>query len=79
MAPKKYESISPIQTGWAETPIRTKVIRPLSVSERGRNADSIPIGKAINSQTMVPPITSDPVTGSALAMISRTEIGCRSE
>ena len=46
-------------------PIRTNVIEVLSKTERGRNAERIPIGSAISSQTITPPKTSEPVTGAA--------------
>ena len=67
--------ISPIQTGWAEIPISTKIIAPRSKSERGLSAERIPIGIATSIQRIAPPITRDAVTGAARLMISLT--GCR--
>ena len=74
--PKKYEKSNPIQTGWAETPNRIRAIAPLSKSDRGRKAVKIPIGKAISSQMIVPPMMSDNVTGRDLTMMSLTYRGC---
>ena len=45
----------PIQTGWAEMPMRTKTIAPLSMTERGFTADSTPIGIETSSQRTAPP------------------------
>src|SRR5215471_3225146 len=64
--------MSPIQTGWAEIPTRTKIIAPRSSSDLGRSAERIPSGSAINSQMIAPPITSDAVTGAARATMSLT-------
>ena len=46
LKPKKYAKISPIQTGCAEIPIRTKTIAVRSNSERGLSAEKIPTESA---------------------------------
>jgi len=65
LKPKKYANRSPIHTGWAEIPIRTKTMANRSSSERGRSAERIPTGSAISIQKTAPPKTSDAVTGAA--------------
>ena len=64
--------MSPIQTGCAEIPIRTKTIATLSKSERGRSAERTPMGMASKSQKKAPPKTSEAVTGAAFATIEFT-------
>ena len=63
----------PIQIGCAETPTRTNVIDARSNSDRGLNAERIPIGRAIIIQAIAPPKTSDAVTGAALATSELTD------
>ena len=46
-------------------PIRTNVIDAGRAAMRGRSAERMPIGIAISSQRIAPPITSDAVTGAA--------------
>ena len=65
--------MSPIQIGCAETPIRTNVIEARSNSDRGRNAERIPIGSAMSIQAIAPPKTSDAVTGAALPTSELTD------
>src|ERR1051325_6058829 len=64
LKPKTYEKISESQTGWQQRPISTKTISPRSSSERGRSAESSASGKDISRKRIVPPITSEAVTGS---------------
>lgn len=68
----KYAAISPIQTGWAEMPISTSVIVSRSSSDRGRSADRMPAGIETSSQAIMPPKTSDAVTGAARSTTSFT-------
>src|SRR5205814_9274548 len=63
--PTTYDKINPIHTGRDEIPINTNTIEPLSSNDRGRNADKIPIGNAINIHNTAPPNTNDAVTGAA--------------
>ncbi len=63
--PKKYANNNPIHTGCALIPINTNTIDIRSNNDRGRNADKIPIGNAINIQITAPPNTNDAVTGAA--------------
>ena len=70
-----YARTRPIQSGCADTPISTKTMPNLSISERGLRAEMSPIGIAISSQTTAPPMTSDIVTGAARPITSTT--GCR--
>ena len=74
MNPSRYESTRPSQIGCADAPISARIIRPLSSSERGRNADRIPIGKAIRNHMTAPPRTSDAVTGTALPITCLTGV-----
>ena len=68
----KYCKTRPIQITGAEIPISTNTIADLSNSERGLNAERIPIGKAISIHRTTPPKTSDAVTGAACRIISFT-------
>jgi hypothetical protein len=70
LTPKKYEKISPIHTGCAETPIRTKTIAARSINDRGRNAEKIPTESPMIIQRTAPPKTSDAVTGAAFLIFS---------
>ena len=65
LKPKKYANSSPIHTGCAEIPIRTKTMAIRSSNDRGRSAERIPTGSAISIQMMAPPNTSEAVTGAA--------------
>ena len=67
LKPKKYANKSPIQTGCALIPISTNTIDIRSSSDRGRSAERIPTGNAINIQKTAPPNTNDAVTGAAWA------------
>src|SRR6266498_1193656 len=71
----KKEKISPIQIGCAEIPIRTNVIETRSKSERGRSAERMPTGRAINIQTMIPPKASEAVTGALPLLLRRASAG----
>ncbi len=70
LTPKKYEKMSPIQTGCADTPIRTNTIAALSTSERGLSAEKIPTESPMIIQRTAPPNTSDAVTGAACLIVS---------
>src|SRR3954464_13030750 len=72
LKPTTYERIRPIHTGCAEIPISTNTIADLSKSDRGFNADRIPIGSAISIHSTAPPSTSDAVTGAAFITVSLT-------
>ncbi len=58
---------SPIHTGCALIPMRTNTMAIRSSNDRGRSAERIPTGNAINIQNTAPPNTSDAVTGAALS------------
>ena len=68
--PKKYERISPIQTGWADTPMSTKTIAARSISDRGLKAEKMPTESAMIIQRTAPPITSEAVTRAASMIAS---------
>ena len=53
-------------------PASTKTIEKRSSAERGRSADSTPIGMAISIQRIAAPITSEAVIGAADRITSLT-------
>jgi hypothetical protein len=65
LTPNVYSRINPIQTGCADTPIRTNTIANRSTNERGLSAEKIPIERPRIIQRTAPPNTSDAVTGAA--------------
>ena len=65
LKPKTYWRMRPITTTGIEIPISTKTIAALSSRDRGRSADSTPIGIASSIQRIAPPKTSEAVTGAA--------------
>ena len=50
--------------------MRTKTMPPLSKSERGLSAESIPTVSPTSSQSTMPPKTSEAVTGAAFLTTS---------
>ena len=53
-------------------PNRTKTVAARSISDRGRKAESIPMGNAISIQRIAPPKTSEAVTGAASRIVCVT-------